>query len=90
MPVASTSALSQHYVGIGVRAGSATASAEAVGLMANNPRVGHGFRTYRNNWLRLLLYVFPRTTPPSSNYYFTCVKSAETSSTNRTFTRMTP
>jgi len=90
MPVASTSALSQRYVGIGVRAGSATASAEAVGLMANNPRVGDGFRTYRNNWLRLLLYVFPRTTPPGSNYYFTCVKSAETSSTNRTFTRMTP
>jgi len=71
MPVASTSALSQRYVGIGVRAGSATASAEAVGLMANNPRVGHGFRTYRNNWLRLLLYVLPRTTPPGSNYYFT-------------------
>jgi hypothetical protein len=45
---------------------------------------------YRNNWVRLLLYVFPRTTPPGSNHYFTCVKSAETSSTSRTFTRMTP
>jgi hypothetical protein len=90
MTVASTPALSQRYMGIGVRAGSATASAEAVGPMANNPRVSHGFRTYRNNWPRLILNVFPRTTPPGSNYYFTRVKSAETSSTSRTFTRMTP